>query len=62
MNCPNDKTEMEAGFISSKWTSKAQTKKVFGMTTSNISSELITAYKCPNCGKIELVLETKGDK
>lgn len=60
MKCPNDKTEMIKGSLS------AQAMEIYWDENEATSDEAITAYKCPECGKVELVVkvteEEKGEE
>ena len=58
MKCPIDQTEMEKGSIyglgKDVW--RSDTKNTFGVFSKY---EKIFAYRCPKCGKIELIAEIK---
>ena len=59
MKCPNDKTEMELGFMDeAHWISGKMPKlgKVFALGRT---TKAVQAFCCPNCGKIELYSEVK---
>ena len=61
MQCPNDKTEMEKGFIGQMgqiW--KGGTPSGTGIAEAiSLGGKYIFAYRCPKCGKVELTTETK---
>ncbi len=62
MKCPIDKTEMEKGIISSygsRW-AKGDVSRAIGYTwfwLKKISGPVLVAYRCPECGKVELTTE-----
>lgn len=56
MKCPNDQTEMEKGSLNthgSRWI-KAGMRSGFLNMVSAGGGDIVIAYKCPKCGKIEL--------
>lgn len=58
MKCPIDQTEMEKGITSgSIW--RKWDRRGFGIKLMKVMNdgELVTAYKCPKCGKVELKVE-----
>ena len=63
MNCPVCKNEMEKGvlavhgqrFITGKWIHYDQLLPSFMKKGAEVS-----AFKCPDCGKVELQAETKS--
>lgn len=64
MKCPNDKTEMEKGLIDSAvWMSGERSNFLYNMLKVNIWPQKrkikpVTAWCCPNCGEVKLVVET----
>ena len=58
MKCPNDQSEMEKGELISEggvwWANEG--------TILGFSGEGLTAYKCLECGKIELTTKKKEDQ
>jgi hypothetical protein len=58
MKCPNDQTEMEKGVIMARgagkveWFDENQKPSLTTMFWKDGSK--LVAYKCPNCGKVEL--------
>lgn len=62
MKCPNDQSEMEQGAIShaNTWLKNdGNIVRQFDRKLTNIISKSpwVIAWKCPNCGKIELTSE-----
>lgn len=60
MKCPNDKTEMEKGYLlddSRIWATDDVIQKAF--RALHHFNTKVFAMRCPNCGKIELYSEVK---
>lgn len=58
MQCPNDKTEMEQGFLVNLGQNWAKGKPIgTGISEKVTGGKYIFAYRCPKCGKIELTTE-----
>ncbi len=56
MKCPIDQTEMEKGNLANHgtvWSTSWLIKPLFG-------KNVVGAYKCPKCGKVELKVEEKS--
>ena len=58
MNCPNCKTEMERGAISTAGASDTMWYSRKSLMSGILGHNLL-AYKCPKCGKVELTTEMK---
>lgn len=60
MQCPKCKNEMEQGAIDDGWWSRWSLKwgKMFsGLVKTTHNALLVTAWRCPKCGKVELTTE-----
>lgn len=59
MKCPNDQTEMKEGSLVGEggwWRGKGistQIKTIFG--DKRFGAVAVKAYRCPKCGKVELI-------
>lgn len=62
MQCPNCKIEMEKGQLSGRGVVgdfKWSPEKAFG-NAFYLGGTKLVAYKCPQCGKVELTTEVKS--
>jgi hypothetical protein len=56
MKCPIDKTEMEKGQLVEHGTGWRPKDKIGFLEKSLFGNRPVFAYKCPKCGKVELII------
>jgi len=58
MNCPKDNTSMEKGFDNAGfWVNGDQPTMSHLQFVPGRKSKFMTAWRCPKCGKVELVTD-----
>ena len=59
MKCPNDKTEMEKGFMNNQVWKKGVPLGTKIPEVMSFGGSYVFYYRCPKCGRVELTTETK---